>query len=467
VALHLESAYSLIMKQARLVLWIAILASFVAFLDGSVINVALPAIASNLGGGFTTQQWVVDAYLITLGALMLIAGSLSDLYGRQRIMLVGLIGFGLTSLLCAFSPTSEFLIISRGLQGVAGALLVPSSLALIMTAFAAKDRGKAIGSWTAWTGMAFLIGPLLGGILVDAGSWRWVFAINVLPIILTIFLLSRLKLKEEIHKSARLDIGGALLGAIGLGGTVFALIEQSRLGWSHPLIYATLFVGIVSLIGFIWHERRTKYPMMPLGLFEQRNFFVGNIATVAVYAGLSIATFIVSIFVQQVGNYSATAAGLALLPITIIMFFLSARFGGLSGRYGPRRFMGLGPIVSSAGFLLMLAVDESVSYWTLLPGIIIFGLGLSMTVAPLTSAVLGAIEESHSGIASAINNAVSRIAGLVAIAALGPIIGAQLGLNDFHHVALITASLLFIGGAVSFAGIQDPPGDQKLPKNAK
>lgn len=447
------------MKQSRIVLWIAILASFVAFLDGSVVNVALPAISEELGGGFTTQQWVVDAYLITLGALMLIAGSLADLYGRQKIMRIGLIGFGVTSLLCAIAPTSEFLIVSRALQGAAGALLVPSSLALIMSAYSDKERGKAIGSWTAWTGIAFLVGPLVGGMLVDAGSWRWVFAINILPIAATLYLLARLSLPEKRDRSAELDVAGAILGAVGLGGTVFALIEQSRFGWSHPLIYASLLIGLASLAGFIWRERTAKQPMMPLGLFKSRNFAVGNLATFAIYAGLSIATFIVSIFTQQVGGYSATQAGLALVPITVIMFFLSSRFGALAGQYGPRRFMGVGPIISSVGFVLMLLVDESVSYWLLLPGIIIFGLGLSVTVAPLTSAVLGAIDTKRSGIASAVNNAVSRIAGLIGIAALGPVIGQELGLGDFHNVALITAGLLFIGGAVSIVGIEDPSPD--------
>lgn len=444
------------MKQMRLVLWISILASFVAFLDGSVVNVALPAIAAEFDGGFAVQQWVVDAYLITLGALMLIAGSLSDLFGRQRVMLAGLIGFGVTSLLCALAPTSEFLIVSRGLQGVAGALLVPSSLALIMTGFAANERAKAIGSWTAWTGIAFLVGPLVGGLLVDAGSWRWVFAINVLPIALTIGLMARLQLPEETDKSAKLDLGGAVLGAVGLGGTVFALIEQSRYGWTHPLIYSTLVIGLVALLTFVWHERRTKQPMMPLDLFTVRNFAVGNITTLAVYAGLSVATFIIMIFVQQVGGYSATAAGLALIPVTIIMFFLSSRFGALAGRYGPRWFMAGGPMLAAAGFMLMLLVDESVNYWTLLPGILLFGLGLSVTVAPLTTAVLAAVDSRRSGIASAINNVIARIAGLVAIAAIGTVVGQSLGLEGFHRAVIITAGLLFAGGMVSAIGIENP-----------
>ena len=442
-------------KQQRLVLWISILASFVAFLDGSVINVALPAIMSELGGGLTTQQWVVDAYMITLGSLMLIAGSLSDLFGRQKILSLGLLGFGAASLLCVFAPTSEFLIISRGLQGVAGALLVPSSLALIISAFKGPAQGKAIGSWTAWTGISFIIGPLVGGLLVDAGSWRWIFAINVIPIAITMWLISRLKHDEQIRESTRLDVLGAALCAVGLGGSVFALIEQPNFGWAHPIIYLPLTIGLLSLAVFFWHETRSSHPMLPLRLFNIRNFAVGNVATLMIYAGLSLATFVLAIFVQQVGGYSATQAGLSLMPVTIIMFLLSGRFGGLSGKFGPRLFMSLGPIIGALGFIAMLAVDSSVSYWTLLPGVLIFGLGLSITVAPLTSAILGSIDERQAGIGSAVNNAVARIAGLIAIAAIGPIVGASLDLNGFHRSALVTAGLLIVGGVISAVGIKN------------
>lgn len=442
-------------KQQRLVLWISILASFVAFLDGSVINVALPAIMGELGGGLTTQQWVVDAYMITLGSLMLIAGSLSDLFGRQKILSLGLLGFGAASLLCVFAPTSEFLIISRGLQGVAGALLVPSSLALIISAFKGPAQGKAIGSWTAWTGISFIIGPLVGGLLVDAGSWRWIFAINVIPIAITMWLISRLKHDEQIRESTRLDVLGAALCAVGLGGSVFALIEQPNFGWAHPIIYLPLTIGLLSLAVFFWHETRSSHPMLPLRLFNIRNFAVGNVATLMIYAGLSLATFVLAIFVQQVGGYSATQAGLSLMPVTIIMFLLSGRFGGLSGKFGPRLFMSLGPIIGALGFIAMLAVDSSVSYWTLLPGVLIFGLGLSITVAPLTSAILGSIDERQAGIGSAVNNAVARIAGLIAIAAIGPIVGASLDLNGFHRSALVTAGLLIVGGVISAVGIKN------------
>lgn len=443
-------------KKQRTILLVAVLASFVAFLDGSVINVALPAMADELGGGLILQQWVVDAYLITLGALMLIAGSLSDLFGRKKILLGGLIGFGVTSLLCAVAPTGEFLVISRALQGCAGALLVPSSLALIISGFSGPAQGKAIGSWTAWTGMAFLIGPLLGGLLVDSSSWRLIFAINVVPIFVTMWLLSGIKEPEQPYSRAKVDATGALLAAVGLGGPVFALIEQGRYGWNSPLIYLPLLFGVAALIAFIWYERKTPNPMLPLGLFSVRNFSVGNIATTAIYAGLSIATFLIAVFVQQVGGYSAMEAGLALIPVTLIMFFLSGRFGALAGTYGPRLFMAAGPIVAAAGFGLMILVDSTVNYWVLLPGILLLGLGLSITVAPLTSAILGAVDSRQAGIASAVNNAIARIAGLIAIALLGVVTGPVLTLEGFRNGAILTAILLIVGGVISAIGIKNP-----------
>lgn len=441
----------------RLVLWICILASFVPFLDGSVVNVALPAITNELGGGFVLQQWVVNAYAITLGSFMLIAGSLADLYGRQRVMRIGLVLFGVTSILCAVAPTGLFLILARGAQGFAGALLVPSSLALIMAYFKKAEAGKAIGSWTAWTGIAFIIGPLVGGILVDFISWRMVFAINIVPIVINLYMLSRLDFTEPLQPRVKLDLSGALLGVVGLGGVVYGLIEQSRLGWVDPTVYSTLIIGTIALVGFLWHERRVAQPMLPLGLFKVRNFWVGNIASFAIYAGLALATFAITIFVQQVGKYSALEAGLALLPVTIIMFFLSSRFGALADRFGPRLFMSAGPIIAGIGFATMYFVDSSVAYWQLLPGILLFGTGLSITVAPLTTAILSSINDSQSGIASAVNNAVTRVAGLIAVAAIGSIVGQSLDLSSFHAVTLVMASLMIAGGFTSALGIVNQP----------
>lgn len=442
-------------SQQKLVLWISVLASFTALLDGSVVTVALPAIANEFSGDLSIQQWVVDAYMISLGSLMLLAGSMSDLYGRKRMLAIGLIGFAATSLLCAIAPTPEILIISRALQGVTGAILVPSSLAFIISAFEGQQRAQAIGSWTAWTGIAFIVGPLVGGSLVDLGSWRLIFAINVIPVAATLWLLSQVQQPERTDKTVELDVFGAILGTVGLGSLVYALIEQVNYGWQHPMVLIPLFVGLVALPLFVWHENRTSNPMLPLKLFNNRNFSVGNLSTLMVYAGLSLATFIISIFVQQVGGYSATQAGLALMPITIVMFLLSPRFGALSGKYGPRLFMTVGPILGATGFVTMLAVDQSVSYWALLPGILIFALGLSMTVAPLTSAILDSIDSRQAGIGSAVNNAISRIAGLLAIAGIGMIVGDSLDLAGFHRAILATTALLFIGGIIAAIGIRN------------
>jgi EmrB/QacA subfamily drug resistance transporter len=451
-------------RPQTLVLSISILASFVAFLDSSVVNVALPAISRDLGGGLITQQWVVDAYLITLGSLILLAGSLSDLFGRQRILFAGLVGFAVASILCAAAPSDVFLIIARALQGIAGALLVPSSLAIIMSSFSSKEQGKAIGTWTAWTGIAFVIGPLLGGFLVDSVSWRLIFAINIVPIAVCLWLLK--SLDQPDHRSnTRIDSVGALLCSLGLSGTVFGHIEQSQYGWGSPLIFIPLVCGSVALVTFVFYENRKSEAMLPLVLFKVRNFSAGNLATVAIYAGLSVATFLIVIFLQQVSKYSALEAGLALLPVTIIMFFLSPRFGKLASIYGPRLFMSVGPFTAGLGFLLMLRVSAHINYWSqLLPGILVFALGLSMTVAPLTTAVLSDVEKIHSGIASAVNNAVSRIAGLIAIALIGIVTGPHLNLKGFHKAILLTGAVVILGGVIAYLGIRNPNKNLSLNK---
>ncbi|WP_237280530.1 MFS transporter [Subtercola vilae] len=446
----------IVSRAQRLVLFIAILASFVSFLDSSVINVALPAIARELGGGLTTQQWAVDAYLITLGSLILLAGSLSDVLGRVVILRIGLVGFGVTSLLCAFAPTPEVLIVGRALQGVAGALLVPSSLALITSSYSGVARAKAIGQWTAGTTVSFLAGPLLGGVLVDTVGWRWVFGVNVLPIAVTLVLLFVLKQKDVRKAGVRIDFVGAALCVLGLGGPVYALIERSNYGWGSPVIFVPLGVGILCFAGFIWRQKTAKQPLMPLGLFAVRNFAVGNIATAFIYAALSIGGFIIVLFLQQVAGLPATLAALALLPVSVLSIALSSLFGSLAGRFGPRLFMGLGPIVAGVGYLLMLSSQANVDYWSqLLPGVILFGIGMTATVAPLTATILGSISEQQSGIGSAINNAVSRVAGLVAIALIGVIVGDVLDVNGFHRALAVTAGLLIVGGIVSAIGIQN------------
>ncbi len=450
-------------SQQKIVLVVAILASFVAFLDGSVVNVALPAIVHDLGGGLPVQQWVVDAYLLTLGSLMLLAGSLSDIFGRQLILKIGLLGFGVASLICSFAPSSSILIGARALQGIAGALLVPSSLALIMSYFSGKAQGQAIGRWTAWTGMAFLFGPLLGGFFVDTISWRWVFGINVLPIAVTLVLLQRLQKPDTTKGHVPLDFTGATLAGVGLMATVFGLIEQSHYGWQNWLIRVAILGGLLILGAFFWFERRAAHPMLPLDLFKSRNFAAGNIATVSIYAGLSIATFLIAVFVQQVGGYSALQAGLALLPVTIIMFFLSPRVGGLASKYGPRWFMTFGPLLGAVGFLLMLRVSGNIDYRTaLLPAVLVFGCGLALTVAPLTSAVLGSIEPARSGIASAVNNMIARVAGLIGNALIGLAVGPHLGVSGFHRAIIVTALLLALGGIASAIGIENKVKPAKI-----
>ncbi|PPF25513.1 MFS transporter [Rathayibacter rathayi] len=446
-------------RRRRAVVVVAVLASFVAFLDGTVVNVALPAITRELGGGLAVQQWVVDGYLITLGALILVAGSLADRIGRARSMTIGLIGFGVTSLLCALAPTAEVLIVARMLQGAAGAVLVPSSLALIIATVHGAAQARTIGAWTAWTGTATIAGPVLGGVLVDAGSWRAVFALNLLPIVVTLVLLRRL---GAVESGTRVPIDGigAVLGVLGLGGPVFALIEQERLGIQDPLVLTALIGGVAALVAFVAWERRAAHPMLPLSLFSSRNFTVGNVSTAFVYGALSFGFFALGLFLQQTLGFTATLAGLATLPPTILLLLLSQVFGTLSARFGPRLFMGIGPLIAAAGFLLLSVVEEGADDATqLLPGILLFGFGLAVTVAPLTSTILGAVDDGHSGVGSAVNNAVSRIAGLVAIAATSLVVGDSLDVEGFSRAAVATAALLIAGGLVSLVGIRNPtPG---------
>jgi EmrB/QacA subfamily drug resistance transporter len=410
----------------RLVLVASILGSFVAFLDASVVNVALPAIAADLGGGISAQQWIIDGYLVTLGSFILLAGSLSDLFGRKRVFAAGLIGFGVTSLLAAIAPSATVLIVARALQGVTGALLVPSSLALIVANFTGSEQGKAIGTWTAWTGIGFIVGPLLGGGLVDVGSWRWVFAINVVPIAVTLAVLARIPAEPPRAEKSHVDMPGATLCALGLGGIIYGLIEAPAHGWAAPGIYLPLGAGAIAFAAFLLYERRAPHPMLDFKLFRNRNFAMGNAATLAIYAGLTAFTFVLPVFLQQVAGYRATAAGLALLPVTVLMFLLSPVAGRLAGKHGPRWFMTFGPLLAAAGFLLMLRMRAHTAYFTeMLPGVLVFGLGLSGTVSPLTAAILGDIDQRHAGIGSAINNAIARVAGLLAVAAIGALLAAR------------------------------------------
>jgi EmrB/QacA subfamily drug resistance transporter len=414
----------------RLTLLACILGSGIALLDGTVVNVALPTIQRELGGGLAGQQWVSNVYLLTLGSLILVGGSLGDLFGERRVFALGVAGFGAASLLCALAPSIGFLIAARALQGVAGALLTPSSLAVIVATFPEQERGPAIGTWTAFGGIAAVVGPLIAGVLLQVASWRWVFLINIPLVIacvtLILAVIPRAAPRAEGSSGRTVDVLGGVLCALGLGGPVFALIEQPRLGWSSPGVFLPLIAGALLLVAFLLHEARTRDPMLPLGLFARRNFAIGNVETLTIYAGLSTLFFFLVLFLQQVAGYSPLKSGLATLPTTLVMFVLSRRFGALADRYGPRLFMGLGPIIAGVGLLLLLRLQVHVDYLTqVLPALLTFSVGLSMTVAPLTAAVLAGVEEGQAGIASGVNNAIARVAGLLGIAAIGAVVAAQ------------------------------------------
>jgi EmrB/QacA subfamily drug resistance transporter len=413
-------------RTRRITLVACIVGSGIVFLDSTVVNVALPAIREDLDTGLAAQQWIVEAYLLTLGSLLLVGGSLGDLYGRRRVFSIGLVAFGLTSVLCAIAPDDVLLTVARGLQGIAGALLVPSSLAIITATFPENERGRAIGSWTAWTGLAMVVGPLGGGLVVDQVSWRWIFAVNAPLVLINLWLLRSVPESSDTTRVHKVDFAGVVLCALGLAGPVYALIQQPQYGFSDPMVWIPLAAGLLLLAAFVRHEGRTDHPMLPLGVFRSRNFAVGNLTTLTVYGGLGAALFFVTIFLQQVAGYDAVQAGAALLPVTVVMWLLSSRFGALSDRIGPRALMGLGPILGGVGLIWMGRLDADADYLAgLLPAVLVFALGLSMTVAPLTTTVLGAVPQNLAGVASGANNAIARVASLLAIAAVGAVVASQ------------------------------------------
>ena len=432
-----------------------------AFVDGSVVNVALKAIEHDLGGGLAAQQWVVDAYLLTLGSLILVGGSLGDIFGELRVFGIGVASFAVASVLCAVAPESTALIVFRGLQGVAGSLLVPASLAVLTATFSGPERGAAIGQWTAWSGISFVIGPLVGGWLVSSTSWRAIFLINVPIGLATLALVLRLGgMRQPRRTDLRVDVVGGLLCVAGLGLLVAGFIEQPRHGWGSALVLGGIAGGLALLAAFVAYELRTPMPMLPLRLFRLRNFSVTNVETFAVYGALTGLTTFMALFLLEFADYSPLHAGLALLPITIVMFFLSPPTGKLSMQFGPRLFMALGPIVGGLAVLAFGRLPEHPNYWLdLLPALLVFAVGLSLTVAPLTTTVLSDATDRDAGVASGVNNAVARVAGLLAVAVLALAAssgGDHLTAHGFRVTMAVVAGLLVCGGVIGAVGIRNP-----------
>jgi EmrB/QacA subfamily drug resistance transporter len=431
-------------KQRRM-LWAVIIGSGVVFLDGSVVNLALPKMAELLHAGFSDQQWIVDGYLLTLSALILLGGSMGDILGRKKIYMWGVVGFGIASLFCSVAQNTEMLIVARIIQGIFGAMMIPGALALINTNFPSNLRGKAIGTWTAATSAIIAAGPLVGGYLIDALSWRWIFIINVPLLLLVIWLgLPSIKESKSVNKRS-IDLVGAGLAVVALGGLTYGLIEGPVTHWGWLPVTA-LVVGAVAAGLFVWCERKRRDPMLPLRLFGSHNFTGVNITTFAMYGALGGFFFILTIYLQTTLHYSSIAAGLATLPVSIILIFLSRRVGAVADKLGPRWFLTGGPILAGLGILLLLPLGPGSEYlWHVLPGILLFGLGLAATVAPLTTTVLASVEEGDSGIASAVNNAVSRVSGLIVVALLG-LFGAG---QAYPFAVLLCGGLAIVAGILS------------------
>ncbi len=455
----------------RWVIAATVLGSGVAFLDSTVVNVALPTIARDLHTGLSDLQWITDAYMLTLGALIILGGALGDRFGRRRVFVFGLLSFTAASVICGAAPDTLVLILARGVQGIGGALLVPGSLAIISACFVPEDRARAVGQWSGLSGVSTVIGPFVGGWLIDAVSWRAIFFINM-PLAAGAVWIALRHVPETRDDRAvgRPDYIGAAVVSVGLAGVVYALIDGPSNGWSAPTLVGGV-VGALLLIAFPFIELRVRVPMVPLDIFSSRQFSGANLTTFFVYAALSVTTFILVLHLQQDLRYSALAAGTAFLPAGLLLIAFSSRSGALAQRIGPRLPMTVGPMIAAGGLLLLAGVRHGDSYWTtVLPGIVVFGIGLTFVVAPLTAAVMASVDQHHFGVGSAINNAVARIGGLLAIAVVPALAGlasasthlAGVSLNDgFTSAMHIGAAMLVAGGLIALATIRHiiPPAE--------
>jgi EmrB/QacA subfamily drug resistance transporter len=452
--------------RGRWVLAATVLGSGIAFLDATVVGIALPSINRTFGGGVGTLQWVVTGYSLTLAAFLLLGGSLADRLGRRRIFSIGIAWFAIASAACGLAPTAGFLIGARIVQGIGGALLTPGSLAILQASFRADDRSRAIGAWSGLGGVASAAGPLVGGYLLAAGSWRWVFYINVPLSAFVLYITARhVPESHDPTTRGRVDVLGATLAVLFLAGITYGLIEGPTRGWSSPLVLAALVIAALAAPAFLVAEHREANPMLPLGLFRSRQFSGANAVTFVVYGALGGALFLLPVELQVVAHYTPLDSGLALLPVTLIMLLFSARSGQLSARIGPRLQMSVGPVVVGVGLALLGRATDHGSYWTqVFPAVLVFGIGLAVTVAPLTSTAMGAAPAEHSGIASAVNNTVARAAGLFAVAVL-PLAAGLTGAaalapselaDGFRTAVYIAGATCAAGGLLAVLTIRNP-----------
>jgi EmrB/QacA subfamily drug resistance transporter len=456
----------------RWIVFATVLGSGLAMLDATVVNVALPRIGDDLHADLGGLQWTLNAYTLTLASFILLGGSLADRFGRRRLFVLGTVWFALASALCGLAPNIGMLIGARLLQGIGGALLTPGSLAIISASFTPADRSRAIGAWSGLGGVAGAAGPLVGGWLVEAWTWRLVFLIN-LPLAALVVWVAARHVPESVDPTAssRFDLPGTLLGALGLAGLTYASIAGGERG-ADPVVVAAGVVGLLALAGFVVVERTSDHPLVPAGLFASRQFTVTNVVTFVVYGALGGVLFLLVLHLQVVSGFSPLEAGTALLPLTLIMLALSARSGALAARIGPRLQMTAGPLIAACGLLLMLRIGPDTSYWTdVLPAVVVFGLGLTTLVAPLTATVLASAPGAHAGAASGVNNAVARTAGLLAVALLPPIAGLTGDVYrdpsafeaGFHMAVWIGAGMLVAGGLLSAVGISNRPDEADRP----